>query len=84
MAWIIHKQTQFYLHENETLLAGLQRIGLQTNFECCQGYCGTCKQKFVKLNSETQLLYQYPPLVMLSDNEILPCCCFVKGVIMLI
>lgn len=83
MAWIIHENTQFYLHDNEILLAGLQRVGLRADFECGQGYCGTCKRKFIKLNNATTLSYQYPPLVMLSDDEILPCCCFVKGVIVL-
>lgn len=84
MAWIISKQTKFYLHDNETVLAGLQRVGLQVDFECGQGYCGTCKQKFVKLNPDTKLIYQYPPLVMLADDEMLPCCCFVQGVIQLV
>lgn len=84
MAWIITKDSQFYLHDNETLLAGLQRVGMVADFECQQGYCGTCKKKFKAMNEQTQLHYPSPPLVMLNDDEILPCCCYVKGVLALI
>ncbi len=65
MAWIITKDSQFYLHDNETLLAGLQRVGVVADFECQQGYCGTCKKKFKAMNEQTQLHYPSPPLVML-------------------
>ncbi|WP_019518831.1 2Fe-2S iron-sulfur cluster-binding protein [Faucicola boevrei] len=83
MAWIIHQQIRFYLHDNETLLTGLQRVGVVVDFECQQGYCGTCKQKFVKLNDDSEIHYTLSPLVMLADDELLPCCCQIKGAIQL-
>ncbi|ELA08184.1 ferrodoxin [Moraxella macacae 0408225] len=84
MAWIIHPNTHFYLHDNETLLAGLRRVGVAVDFECQQGYCGVCKQKFVKLNSESCVQYTLTPLVMLTEDELLPCCCQIKGAIKLL
>ncbi|WP_227430488.1 class I ribonucleotide reductase maintenance protein YfaE [Psychrobacter sp. I-STPA6b] len=79
MAWIITSQTRFYLHEGETLLAGLLRTGHDVNFQCQAGYCGSCRVKLV--SSSHPVTYTQHPLAMLEDNDILPCCCQVTGVL---
>lgn len=87
MAWIFYPDNkvslqQFYLHDHETLLAGLLRVGLDARFECRQGYCGTCKIRGYPLTAQTKIDYTSPPLVMLADDEILTCCCRVQGALM--
>lgn len=77
MSWIFVGQEKFYLHDNETLLTGLQRVGFTPNFECCQGYCGTCKLKIALQNGE--IYHNLPPLCYLEDNEVLACCCKLNG-----
>lgn len=81
MAWIFIDNSPFYLHTNETLLQGLLRVDVNVNFECQQGYCGTCKVKFCPLSPQHQINYLQQPLVMLSHDELLPCCCQVVGAI---
>lgn len=83
MAWIFVNQTKFYLHDNETLLEGLIRQGLNPAFQCGEGYCGTCKLNHQPLNEHSQIQYANEPIFMLNDGEILPCCCHVKGVLQL-
>lgn len=81
MAWIFAADQRFYLHEGETLLAGLLRVGIEARHQCGEGYCGTCKIKRHALPVGTRIDYLYEPLVMLEDDEILPCCCQVSGVL---
>lgn len=81
MAWVFVKQTKFYLHENETLLEGLIRQGLKPNFQCCEGYCGTCKLTHQPLSKHSQIHYANTPIFMLNDGEILPCSARVTGIL---
>ena len=81
MAWIFTNNTQFYLHDAETLLQGMLRSKISANHQCLEGYCGTCKLKYRRRHHDTRIDYIYPPLVMLDDDEILPCCCQVRGAI---
>mgnify|MGYP000173820522 CR=1 FL=1 len=83
MAWVFVSDTKFYLHDNETLLAGLQRQGVDIPFQCQAGYCGTCKLKHAKLNNKTTVHYLNEPLFMLEEDELLACCCHVEGVLAL-
>jgi ferredoxin len=83
MAWIFTNSTQFYLHQGETLLQGLLRVGAHASHQCLEGYCGTCKLTYHVVHPQTHVHYVIDPLVMLADNEILPCCCYVQGVITL-
>lgn len=83
MAWVFVKQTKFYLHDHETLLEGLIRQGLEPNYQCGEGYCGTCKINHQPLNANSQLHYTNPPVFMLNEGEMLPCCCYVVGVLKL-
>lgn len=79
MTWVVTSKTRFYLHEDETLLDGLLRTGHDVNFQCREGYCGSCRVKLTA--SSYPVNYATPPLAMVENNEILPCCCQVKGMI---
>lgn len=79
MTWVKTSQTQFYLHEDETLLDGLLRTGHDVAFQCREGYCGSCRVRLV--SGSHPIDYPTPPLAMIDEDEILPCCCRVKGVI---
>lgn len=81
MAWIFTNNTQFYLHDAETLLQGMLRSKIPANHQCLEGYCGTCKLKYRRRHHDTRIEYINEPLVMLDDDEILPCCCQVRGAI---
>ncbi len=79
MTWVTTSKMRFYLHDDESLLDGLLRTGHEVNFQCREGYCGSCRVQ--KLSSSHEVDYPFAPLAMIEDNEILPCCCQVKGVI---
>ena len=81
MAWVFVNDSKFYLHDDETLLAGLQRQGITVPFQCQAGYCGTCKLKHAKLNADTRIRYLDEPLFMLEEDELLACCCHIDGVL---
>lgn len=83
MAWIFTNRRQFYLHEGENLLNGLLRVGVVAPCQCREGYCGTCKLQYQSLNEKTQINYANSPIFMLSDDEILPCCANVTGILKL-
>ncbi len=82
MAWVINQGQKFYLHDGETLLEGLLRTKQAITFECCQGYCGSCKTKIHKKAGE--ITHTLPPLCHLEPNEVLACCCQITGVIEII
>lgn len=84
MAWIFTNHTQFYLHDGETLLAGMLRVGIKAHHQCGEGYCGTCKIKHRYLRDDSQVHYHTEPLVMLADDELLPCCCHIVGAVHLV
>lgn len=79
MTWIMTSKMQFYLHEDESLLDGLLRTGHDINYQCREGYCGSCRVQ--KQSSSHPVEYLFTPLAMIADGEILPCCCQVKGVL---
>ena len=79
MTWVFTSKKRFYLHDDETLLDGLLRTGHDINYQCREGYCGSCR---VTLNhSSFPVTYAEPPLAMIEQGEILACCCKVKGMI---
>lgn len=79
MTWVTTSKMRFYLHDDESLLDGLLRTGHEINFQCREGYCGSCRVQ--KVSSSHDVRYPFSPLAMVEDNEILPCCCVVQGVI---
>jgi len=79
MTWVFTSKTRFYLHDDETLLDGLLRTGHDINYQCREGYCGSCRLKLTA--SSFPITYAEPPLAMIERGEILACCCQVKGMI---
>ncbi|ALF58977.1 class I ribonucleotide reductase maintenance protein YfaE [Psychrobacter urativorans] len=79
MTWVMTSKMQFYLHDDESLLDGLLRTGHDVNYQCREGYCGSCRVRNV--SSSHPIAYPFVPLAMLEEDEILPCCCRVQGVI---
>lgn len=82
MSWVFCQSSKFYLYDNETLLEGLLRTHHPVAYECCQGYCGTCKTRLIVHNGS--ITHTLPPLCHLEADEVLACCCLADGVIELI
>jgi ferredoxin len=57
-----------------SLLNILLKNNIKINYQCRDGYCGTCKVILI-----TGKIYYFPksPLAMLQKNEIVSCCCIV-------
>lgn len=80
MGWVFTDEMRFYLHDNETLLAGMRRTEHQTvRFECQEGYCGACKMRVTAKTGELVMIK--PPIAMLDEDEVLACCCQATGTI---
>ncbi|WP_339036606.1 class I ribonucleotide reductase maintenance protein YfaE [Serratia symbiotica] len=53
------------------LLEVLELHAVEVEYQCRSGYCGACRLKLVK----GEVAYCQPPLALINDGEILPCCC---------
>lgn len=62
--------------KNKTLLEILESHNIKIDYQCRQGYCGSCKIDLIKGTVITSLKSQ--PIVYLNPGEILPCCCKIK------
>lgn len=61
----------FILQTGETLLEALERTGHRVEYQCRNGYCGSCRLKVLA----GQVCYATQPLAFIGQDEILPCCC---------
>lgn len=59
-----------FQEQDATLLASLQRSGVDVLYHCKEGFCGACRCK-LKSGSVT---YINEPLAFVRDGEILTCC----------
>lgn len=61
--------------EYPSLLVALESHNIWVEYQCREGYCGSCRVKLVtgKINWLTK------PLALVQPDEILPCCCKAKG-----
>ena len=59
----------------KTLLDTLEQQGIPIEYQCREGYCGSCRVKLVA--GEVQYLTE--PLAFVADSNILICCCRSKG-----
>ncbi len=57
--------------EKKTLLEVLESHDIPVEYQCREGYCGSCRVQI----TAGKVCYRQPPLAYLDDNEILPCCC---------
>lgn len=81
MTWVTTSNCTFYLHDDESLLDGLLRTGHNADYQCKEGYCGSCRLQ-VDYHSK-DIGYQFEPLATINKNELLACCCQVEGVLRL-
>ncbi|CBJ79867.1 conserved hypothetical protein [Xenorhabdus bovienii SS-2004] len=56
-------------HRN--LLEALEQGKVQLEYQCRQGYCGSCRVRLVK----GKVGYSCKPLAFVNEGEILPCSC---------
>lgn len=77
MSLIVTNNAQFILSEGENLLDALEHTGHEVEYQCREGYCGSCRTKIRKGADNVQ--YASIPLAFIAPDEILPCCCQVTG-----
>lgn len=53
------------------LLSALEAHQLPVEYQCREGYCGSCRLKLRK----GKVCYRNEPLAFVGQGEILPCCC---------
>ncbi|ADD77785.1 ferredoxin [Pantoea sp. PA1] len=61
--------------DHPNLLTMLEANNLCVEFQCREGYCGSCRMRL--LSGEVD--YAEKPLAFIEQGEILPCCCKAKG-----
>lgn len=81
MTWVTTDRCTFYLHEEESLLDGLLRTGHKPDYQCREGYCGSCRLQVA--HHSRDITYKNPPLATINSGELLACCCEITGVIKL-
>lgn len=72
---LIKSQVTLEHSDENSLLETLENNGFYPEYQCRMGFCGSCR---VKMTSG-EVSYHQPPLAALNPNEILTCCCKVKG-----
>ncbi|PKH24397.1 2Fe-2S ferredoxin [Enterobacterales bacterium CwR94] len=63
------------IDEERTLLETLELNQICVEFQCREGYCGSCRTRLLK----GQVCYREQPLAFIQQGEILPCCCRADG-----
>ncbi|ONG15031.1 ribonucleotide-diphosphate reductase subunit beta [Escherichia coli] len=61
--------------EHPSLLAALESHNVAVEYQCREGYCGSCRTRLVA----GQVDWIAEPLAFIQPGEILPCCCRAKG-----
>lgn len=68
--------TQLHCHnEHRSLLDALEAHQVCVEFQCREGYCGSCRTRLLK----GEVSYTAKPLAFIQEDEILPCCCKASG-----
>ena len=67
-----------FQHAN-TLLESLEAQDIHIEYQCREGYCGSCRVRLV----EGDVHYIEEPMAWIDDDEILPCCCIPKSALKL-
>lgn len=58
-----------------TMLERLESVGIAVEYQCREGYCGSCRIRL--LGGEVEYLAK--PLAFVNPGEVLPCCCRPMG-----
>ena len=82
-ACLVTPRGRFVIQPGETLLAALERTGHAVEYQCRSGYCGACRLRLSDPQMADRLHYPIKPLAHRAAGELLPCCCQVKGEIVL-
>lgn len=61
--------------EHPSLLVALESHRVKVEYQCREGYCGSCRTRLVA--GEVDWLTE--PLAFILPGEILPCCCRANG-----
>ncbi|MBE5252324.1 MAG: class I ribonucleotide reductase maintenance protein YfaE [Enterobacterales bacterium endosymbiont of Blomia tropicalis] len=61
--------------DHPNLLTMLEKQNICIEFQCREGYCGSCRTRLLK----GEVHYAETPLAFVEQDEILPCCCKAKG-----
>lgn len=61
--------------EYPSLLIALESHKVAVEYQCREGYCGSCRTKLVT----GQVTWLTEPLAFIQPGEILPCCCKAQG-----
>ncbi|WP_067705646.1 MULTISPECIES: class I ribonucleotide reductase maintenance protein YfaE [unclassified Erwinia] len=61
--------------EHRSLLDALEFHQIRVEYQCREGYCGSCRTRLLK----GEVCYAATPLAFVQEGEILPCCCLAKG-----
>ncbi|WP_034944358.1 class I ribonucleotide reductase maintenance protein YfaE [Erwinia oleae] len=61
--------------EHRSLLDALESHKICVEYQCREGYCGSCRTRLLK----GEVCYAAAPLAFIEEGEILPCCCTAKG-----
>jgi ferredoxin len=72
----LHAKNVSFQHAN-TLLESLEAQDVTVNYQCREGYCGSCRTQLL----EGEVHYTEEPMAWINDDEILPCCCIPKTAI---
>lgn len=61
--------------EHPSLLVALESQNIAVEYQCREGYCGSCRCRLVS----GQVDWLTEPLAFVPQGEILPCCCKANG-----
>ena len=54
-----------------TLLEALESQGIEIEYQCREGFCGSCQVQLI----EGEIQYFAEPIAFTPEGRILPCCC---------
>lgn len=60
-------------HKN--LLEVFEHHDVQVEYQCREGYCGSCRMRLVS----GEVTYSEKPLAFMLEGDVLPCCCLPVG-----
>jgi len=61
--------------EKMSLLEAIESEEIEIEYQCRQGFCGSCRLKLV----EGKVAYFEEPIAFIPEDHILPCCCRPKS-----
>lgn len=64
-----------YFQHAQSLLESLEAQGVEAQYQCREGYCGSCRVQLL----DGDVYYYEEPMAMVAHNEILTCCCIPKS-----